>query len=110
MVKVYISGPITKGNRVHNLDQSLQVQKTLMELGYAPLNPMLTLLIPWAWDVPHDRWVECDCEWVEVADCVLRLPGESAGADQEVHLAASLGLPIFYSIDTLEDHYGRRNT
>jgi hypothetical protein len=32
-------------------------------------------------------------------DAVLRLPGESKGADQDVAIAASRGLPVYYSLD-----------
>ncbi|GAG05287.1 unnamed protein product, partial [marine sediment metagenome] len=33
--------------------------------------------------------------WLEVCDCVLRLPGESAGADLEVERAKELGIPVY---------------
>lgn len=31
-------------------------------------------------------------------DAVLRLPGESKGADQDVAIAASRGLPVYYDV------------
>jgi hypothetical protein len=31
-------------------------------------------------------------------DAVLRLPGESAGADQDVRTAESLGLPVYHDV------------
>ena len=31
-------------------------------------------------------------------DAVLRLPGESAGADQDVAIAARLGLPAYHNV------------
>lgn len=34
-------------------------------------------------------------------DAVLRLPGESKGADQDVAIARERGLPVYYSIEEL---------
>jgi hypothetical protein len=34
-------------------------------------------------------------------DAVLRLPGESTGADNDVRIATELGIPVFTSIDQL---------
>jgi hypothetical protein len=34
-------------------------------------------------------------------DAVLRLPGESTGADQDVETAERLGLPVYYSVDDI---------
>lgn len=34
-------------------------------------------------------------------DAVLRIPGESKGADQDVKIATQLGLKIFYSLDEI---------
>jgi hypothetical protein len=42
-----------------------------------------------------------DKEWVLRCDCLLRLPGESPGADEEVELAVKNNIPVFYSIDEL---------
>jgi hypothetical protein len=35
------------------------------------------------------------------ADAVLRLPGESRGADQDVAIARERGLPVYHSLDEL---------
>jgi hypothetical protein len=34
-------------------------------------------------------------------DAVLRLPGESTGADQDVAIAHERGLPVYYSVDEI---------
>ena len=34
-------------------------------------------------------------------DAVLRLPGESRGADQDVAIARGRGLPVYYSLDEI---------
>jgi hypothetical protein len=39
-------------------------------------------------------------------DAVLRLPGESTGADQDVAIARERGLPVFHRLDELLEHAG----
>jgi hypothetical protein len=34
-------------------------------------------------------------------DAVLRLPGESTGADQDVAIATELGLPVYYRVEDI---------
>lgn len=38
---------------------------------------------------------------LEHCDAVLRLPGESTGADQDVAIAHERGLPVFYALDQI---------
>lgn len=40
---------------------------------------------------------------LEKCDAVLRIPGASKGADQDVEIAKKLGLPVYYSIDDVPD-------
>lgn len=100
---MYISGPITAGSRNHNFHQACEAHQALMLAGFAPLNPMATMTLPFSWEshMKHWLWLECDLPWVEVADAVLRLPGDSDGADAELLHAAKYGVPIFYSVQEL---------
>lgn len=106
-LRVYISGPITNGDRVLNFAQACAAQTELMQLGFAPLNPMLSMMHPAAWSIPHGEWLAADLPWVEMADCVLRLPGESVGADAECQHARRHNTPVFLS---LADLVGYRET
>jgi len=103
--RVYISGPITLGDREANVRQALEAHKRLLDLGYAPLNPMLSAWIPWEAEVPHEVWVQADLPWVEMSDALLRLPGESAGADEEVRHAIKMGIPFFASVEELHEFF-----
>ncbi len=40
-------------------------------------------------------------------DAVLRLPGESTGADQDVALARQRGLPVYHRVEDVPGHLGR---
>lgn len=66
------------------------------------MNPGLSMLIPWAWQVNHQAWIESDLPWVQCSDLLIRLPGYSEGADMEVQHAKEHGIPVFF-IENLTD-------
>lgn len=101
MIKVYISGPITLGVPEHNFFQADRMFGELVQHGYAPYNPMLTMKSMHAETIPWHKWIELCCEWVPACDAVLRLPGVSRGAEVECLLAQQHGLPVFHDIETL---------
>ena len=94
-LKVYISGPITRGCHIHNFSQAAEAQTQLIKAGFAPMNPMLSMMLPGAWNIPHEDWIEADLPWVACADAVLRLPGESTGAETECRHAIQHNIPVF---------------
>jgi 4-hydroxy-3-methylbut-2-en-1-yl diphosphate synthase IspG/GcpE len=53
----------------------------------------------------YDTWLTLDIEWLSVCDCLLRLPGESKGADIEVEYAREHMIPVFYTIEQLIEYY-----
>lgn len=38
---------------------------------------------------------------LEKSDAVLRIPGESKGADQDVRIAIEKGIPVYYNLDEI---------
>jgi hypothetical protein len=125
MKLVYTAAPITRGNQWHNGAQAGDAMLTLMKAGIAVINPMLSMwcgverhvvqtfdpdateLIPVGpsakahggfRELSHQDWLDMDFEIIRRCDAVLRLPGESSGADAEVAHAESLGIPVFYDI------------
>lgn len=107
MIKVYIASPYTLGDVAANVKLQLDTVDELMNKGFAPFAPLYSHFQHMAHPRPYEDWVKIDLEWVKVCDCVLRLDGESKGADGEVKYAKELGLPVFYSIDELSQYYGR---
>lgn len=87
MVTVYIASPYTLGDVVVNVRESLLVADKLVELGYAPYPPLYAHFWHFLSPKPYETWVKLDEEWVLRCDALLRLPGESSGADAEVELA-----------------------
>jgi hypothetical protein len=107
-VKVYIASPYTKGDVAVNVKRQLDCVDELLDLGYLPYAPLYSHFQHLAHPRPYTDWIEIDFAWIEVCDCILRLPGESTGADNEVKLAGELFIPVFYSIDALTSYYDGR--
>lgn len=92
---IYLAGPITKNNRNLNFYQACEAQIRLMRTGeYSCYNPMLSMANFENSNLSWDDWLDCDESWIRVSDLVLRLPGESKGADREVAFAKSIGIPV----------------
>lgn len=98
---VYIAGPYTKGDVVKNVRRVVLVADRLRDVGFVPFVPHLTFV--WHLVSPHeiDFWYQYDLAWLEKCDCLLRLEGESSGADNEVRFAEEHNIPVYYDVDTL---------
>lgn len=51
---------------------------------------------------PWEEWLSHCFDFIPNCDAILRLEGESRGADKEVLFAESIGIPVFFSVDELE--------
>ncbi len=131
-LRVYIAGPIQKGDLLHNVNQATEAFVALAKAGLAPFCPHWSVYckpachagIMWLYDQPrpqsggdigvwclatqgggtnmsHKDWLDIDLAWVEVADVLLRLPGESSGADIEVECAKKNGIAVFDNVEHL---------
>lgn len=100
-MKVYISGPYSNGNKLANVNAAIDAAQEVWVAGHDPYIPHLTHY----WDERHshsiDDWMEMDLSWLSDCDAVLRLPGESGGADMEVARALELGIPVVYEVKQL---------
>lgn len=126
---IYLAGPIRKGNQWHNGAQADDAMIVLMKAGVAVVNPMLSMWVGACrscvdnygdlsesedgrmWIRPsakahgdfqsltHEDWLEMDKEIIRRCDAVLRLPGESVGADDEVVCAERNGIPVFHDVE-----------
>jgi hypothetical protein len=98
---VYIASPYTKGDVAMNVRESVLVADKLVVFGYLPFAPLLTHFWHFMSPHPYTFWIDMDLDWLLHVDCILRLPGESSGADGEVNFARDNNIPVFYSIDEL---------
>jgi len=97
-LKVYIASPYTKGDVARNVRDAIWAGEYLGRKGHIPFVPHLTHF--WHIIYPHDweEWLKYDFEWLKVCDALIRVGGESNGADWEVDKAHELGIPVYYSI------------
>lgn len=101
MTTVFISCPYTKGDVAINIRKAIEVADILAEAGYTPYIPILTHFWHLVSPKPWEFWIDYDSNLLPMFDCVLRIPGESKGADREVEQAIGLCIPVYYSIDEL---------
>lgn len=97
-MRVYIAGPYTIGDRSKNVRQAMKAMDRLIAAGHEPFCPLLTHFQDLAFPRPWEDWMRIDLAWLPFAKALIRLPGESEGADTEVALAAKHGIPIFDSV------------
>ncbi|UOF78529.1 hypothetical protein [Caudoviricetes sp.] len=54
------------------------------------------------WDIVSHKetldWLHLDKVWLASCDAMVRLPGESRGADIEEEFALRRGIPVFHSV------------
>jgi len=103
MIQVYIASPYTKGDVANNVRIQLETADELMDLGFCPIVPLFTHFQHMYKPRDYEDWMKIDEEKVKRSDVILRLPGDSPGADREVKLAQSLNIPVYYTIRDLVD-------
>lgn len=105
-----------------NVANATAAARELMRRGFAPLCPQFSCFLHYAggffgYTFPeatsagftHDEYLEVDLPWVAAADAVLRLPGESIGADRETEFANLCGIPVYDDIGVMERDFERRD-
>jgi hypothetical protein len=107
-IRVYIASPYTKGDCALNVKAQIDAADQLMSVGFVPFAPLFSHFQHMIHPRPYSDWIELDMQWLKKCDCVLRLAGESSGADKEVDWAMNNNLPVFYSMTDLCKHYRNR--
>ena len=105
MKRIYIAGPYTAGDVAQNVKRAMDIANDLIELGHAPYCPHLTHFLHMNNYQPYEKWLEIDLAYLEIADAVIRLPGESKGADREVEFAEKNHIKVFLSLDDFRQNY-----
>ncbi len=100
-MRIYVAGPYTKGDVAVNVSEAILAASELLQLGHIPFVPHLCHF--WHMLTPQDYevWTQWDMEWLPFCEAVLRLPGESEGADAEVEWALQHDIKVFYSIEDI---------
>lgn len=102
MIKVYIASPYTIGDVAKNVHVSFEMANRLRMLkNVLPIAPLRAHFEHLLYPQEYETWMAEDYEYVMMADAVLRLSGESAGADREVAWAHAVNIPVFLCIGDL---------
>lgn len=100
---IYVSGPYSKGDTAENIRNACLAGNEILKRGFTPFVPHLIHLWHLITPKPYQDWLDIDLALISRMDAVLRIPGESKGADNEVALALRLGIPVFYSLDEIQN-------
>ena len=96
MKTIYIAGPYS-GAEVRNTRRAIQAGMRLRRAGACPVIPHLSMLADLVEPEPYQFWIAWDLDLLQLCDALLRLPGDSPGADREVDAMRWLGRPVFFS-------------
>jgi nucleoside 2-deoxyribosyltransferase len=112
MKRIYVAGPYSANNVLDVLKNIGRGEKACAELfamGYAPFCPWHDK--SYVTDNPNgdftvQQFYEFSMAWLEVSDAVLVVPGweNSKGTIAEIERATELVIPVFYSVDDLNNH------
>jgi hypothetical protein len=97
---VYIASPYSKGDNFVNTQLQIKTANKLLDYGFIPISPLMNSV----WynmqkERPWDIWMQIDYELILKCDYLLRLEGESKGADLEVEFAKKNNIPVVYYLD-----------
>lgn len=111
---ILIAGPYRSGTNgdpdliARNLARLEEVSGPIFRLGHVPMIgewvalPILRTLEPADSDADAgDVMYETAHRLLQHCDAVLRLPGESSGADKDVEIAQQRGLPVYRSLEEI---------
>lgn len=92
---LYIAGPYTHPDPVENTHRACRVATIVYEqTDWVPYVPHVSLVHHLVTPRPPEWWYEFDLHHLAKCDGIVRLPGESHGADREMEVARSLGIRI----------------
>ena len=111
MKRIYIAGPYSADNVMDvlkNIREGNRIATEVFKLGYSPFSPWLDfmyVLMDFDNKLTIEDFYEYSIDWMEVSDAVL-LTGDwqnSRGSVREWRFAIKNNIPIFYSIEDLQN-------
>lgn len=100
-IRVYIAGPYSQGNVGENVRAAILHADMLKEEFPGPEVQVYVPHLNHLWHLihPHDYqyWLSMDFAWLMQCTHMLRLPGDSPGADDEEIVAGTQGIPVFHN-------------
>jgi hypothetical protein len=114
-MRVYVAGQYSrnpKGEKagvvdvLRNIERGTRISVDLLNEGYAVFCPWLDHQFAfYDPDLTEKQYKENSMEWLEASDCVYVISGRGmgGGVDAEIEKAKRLGIPVFESIDEMND-------
>ena len=100
---VYVAGPYTHGDLNENIRNACHVADKVWDAGFLPIVPHVTQV----WDLispkPVAFWYDYDLHLLAQCDHLIRLPGDSPGADREAVFAIKRRIPCYLGIQHFLD-------
>ena len=115
MIRVYVAGKYSDDNVLDvlgNISKGIKICKDLFLMGYAPFCPWLDH--QYVLQMNNDEretltvkmFHDYSLAWLDASDCMLVLPERienSKGVQKEIRRALERSIPVFYSLNDLED-------
>lgn len=103
---VYIAAPLNTVDSEHSTELgrirvAIDTAETLLKFKCIPYTPHLSAFHHMIYPHVRREWLEFDKAWLAKCDVVIRLPGKSDRADEEVKYAEYLKIPVYYSQESL---------
>lgn len=96
---IYVAGPYTHPDPVHNTHEAIKIGDMVWECGACPVIPHLSLTWHLVSPAPVEVWYERDLHLLARCEGLVRFPGASHGADKEVAFAEGKQLPVLHLND-----------
>ena len=96
--RVYVAGPYSS-NPEANVGRAMAVWHELKDLGFHPYLPHLSHFLHLVRPRAYEEWLAYDLIELRLCHALLRLDGNSAGADLEVEEAGRMAIPIVFCED-----------
>lgn len=102
---VYIASPYSFGDAYLNVKRQIDCAEIIMrysnKFNIYPYVPLMSHFHDQIHKHSYEFWMDQDFAWLERCDFVIRLDGESSGADREVKRAGELLIPVYYTLRDL---------
>ena len=100
---IFVSAPLGADDdgRPARIRAALDAAEVLARVGLLPFVPHLWHHWDKAHPAPYETWIRRCLAMLTGCDVLLRLDGESPGADRETAAALAIGMPVYRSITAL---------
>jgi hypothetical protein len=115
MKTVYVAGAMNGSNIIevmNNIRRGVKLGADIFKLGYAPFIPHLDIAFilqnPIDLSLPIEMYYDYSMEFLTRCDCIIvcEKSENSKGTKLEIEKAKQLGIPIYYSVEELEQANG----